>query len=195
MQNGDSDPEVVDAMRALPNEIAPPPALEDRIVGSLRARGVIDAPLLRRYVRLRRVISAAAAAIVLLAAGFGIGRSSLLRVDAAPERQYLLLLMDSEDAVPDRSHEAEVVEEYAAWARQLGRAGRLVAAEKLADTGRVVRGSSEDSVMVGASPGQGVASGYFVVTADGYDDAVQIARESPHIRYGGSISVRAIDPT
>jgi hypothetical protein len=40
-----------------------------------------------------------------------------------------------------------------------------------------------------------VASGFFVVTADGYDDAVQIAQGSPHVKYGGSISVRAIDPT
>ena len=105
MQNGDPDPDVVDAMRALPSEVAPPPALEDRIVGSLRARGVIDAPLRPRYFRHRRVVRSAAAAIVLLAAGFGIGRSSLLRVDTAPERQYLLLLMDSQDAVPDASND------------------------------------------------------------------------------------------
>jgi hypothetical protein len=38
-------------------------------------------------------------------------------------------------------------------------------------------------------------AGYFVIRARDYAEATELARSSPHFRYGGAIDIRAIDPT
>ena len=59
------------------------------------------------------------------------------------------------------------------------------AAGKLEDDGgRWVRGSDESADVV---------SGCFLISAADYDEAESIARASPHIGYGGTIEVRAVD--
>jgi len=40
-----------------------------------------------------------------------------------------------------------------------------------------------------------VIGGYFAVSADSYDDAVKLAAECPHLKYGGRIELREIEPT
>ena len=42
--------------------------------------------------------------------------------------------------------------------------------------------------------GTGFRGGYFVLQAESYDAAVDIARSCPHLTYGGSIELRRIDP-
>ena len=35
--------------------------------------------------------------------------------------------------------------------------------------------------------------GYFLIQAESYEEAVRVARQSPHIAYGGTIEVREIE--
>ena len=75
--------------------------------------------------------------------------------------------------------------------------GRLVAAEKLEETGRTIGGGGEAGTVRDGFPvgSEGHVTGFFVVQADDYTEALGLAGESPHVRYGGSIAVRKIDPT
>jgi hypothetical protein len=85
-----------------------------------------------------------------------------------------------------------IVGEYRARAMRLRDDQKLVGAEKLRDeAGRWLDPSGKLTL---SEPDEHV-SGYFVVRAQDYDAAVVIARASPHLKYGGTIEVRAIQNT
>jgi hypothetical protein len=80
--------------------------------------------------------------------------------------------------------------EYRAWAGALANEGILVAAEKLKhDNGRWV----SDLAPPEDNPRTLALMGYFLIQAENYEEAVSVARESPHIAYGGTIEVREIE--
>ncbi|MGH7563914.1 MAG: YciI family protein [Gemmatimonadota bacterium] len=62
--------------------------------------------------------------------------------------------------------------------------------EKLAQQERLV-------ALSGASPVDraGAIASYFVIESDSYEEAVRIARDSPHVRHGGVVEVRRIEGT
>jgi hypothetical protein len=64
------------AFETLPRDKMPNAALEDRVVGALRGRGLVGAPRGRRVVVLdaRRFAAVAAACLALLAGGFALGQ-------------------------------------------------------------------------------------------------------------------------
>lgn len=68
-------PSEIKALEMLPRERTPKAALEDRVVGALRDRGLLLPPR-RRVIELtaRRIATVAAAGLVLLAAGFAFGQ-------------------------------------------------------------------------------------------------------------------------
>ena len=83
-----------------------------------------------------------------------------------------------------------MVGEYQAWAGSLARQGQLVGANKLKDEpGRWISAPT-----AGETRSRSDVSGYFLVSASGYDEAVEIAGSSPHIKYGGTFEIREVDP-
>jgi hypothetical protein len=68
-------PEEKKGFETLPRDKMPSAVLEDRVVRSLRDRGVFDAPRGRVIVlNARRLVAVAAAAVLLLAGGFALGQ-------------------------------------------------------------------------------------------------------------------------
>jgi hypothetical protein len=104
-------------------------------------------------------------------------------------QQFLLLIRGEPTSAAAPTDPARLVAEYRAWAEQLASEGRLVSAEKLADDSGRWLGSQAETTAATA------IGGYFLIRAEHYDDAVRIARESPHARYGGTIEVRRIEST
>lgn len=89
-----------------------------------------------------------------------------------------------------------VIERYAAWSRGLSASGRLVGGHKLRDReGRVLKKQSNQTTVTDGPYAElkEVVGGYFHITAEHYDEAVTIARDCPHLDYGGTIEVRAIE--
>ena len=100
---------------------------------------------------------------------------------------YLLLVRGQ---VPNVIEGASVVEEYVAWAKSLATAGRLVGGNKLMDEpGRWV---SQPAARENRTRSD--VSGYFLIGASSYEEAIQLARLSPHVRYGGTFEIREVDP-
>ncbi len=163
-----------------------PAALEDRLIRSFRPS------VSRRWPQ--RVVAVLALALV-GGAGFAAGRvTSPASVAPRPSvadstlNTYLLLLEEAE--WPQRRPSGR--EGYSAWAGRLRAERRLVSAEKLTDepgfriqpTGRVLRpGESEPPANV---------SGWFLLRARTYDEAIALARSGPHLRYG-SVLVRQVE--
>lgn len=112
------------------------------------------------------------------------------------DRYALLLFKNAEyRPAPTADEQKDRVREYGAWLRAKGESGRFVSGEKLTEDGRWCRvrdGRVEivDPVSDGA---RGALAGYFIVGAASYDEAVDIARDCPHLRYGGTIEVRRLE--
>lgn len=170
-----------DSLGRLPREVTPPRALRARVIGDLRTRGLLGSRRPSGF----RLTGAAAAAVVLFLGGAALGRSMApVTPAAAPDGRFMLLLYEG-PAYERADREADRVAEYAAWARAQG--ARIALGEKLAEEERVLGGSPDPG---GAAPE--VLAGFFIIDADGWDEAMAIARDCPHLRYGGRIAVREI---
>jgi hypothetical protein len=180
------------------HEGPPPPALERRVIATLRARGVL---------RPRRAIWTLplqiAAGVVLFAAGVLAGRASPPALAPEATAQYLLALHEDASFAPGLPL-AELVREYAAWAAELEGRGRLVAAEQLDAWSRVLpedlAGEAGPDVPGGGVPQGGrpslaaleQTSGFFLIRAGDREEALAVARTHPHLRHGGRVVVREV---
>ena len=165
-----------------------PPALEDRVVRSLSERGVLQRPP-RLWSRHAAMAVAAAARFAL---GIAVGTRVEARRTAAPAAapnapRFALLLYGGPRDAPG------VVDEYRRWARAVAAESRDVSGEKLGDAGVTVSTATPANAADSAA-GRALA-GFFIISASSQEDAVSVARGSPHVRHGGTIVVRPIDPT
>jgi hypothetical protein len=180
----DQDARLADALSRLHPEVEPPPAVEDRLVGALRARGDITArSRFPRWVVVAGIAAAAALAILLL-------RRPAATESAEP--QFLLLIAEDSRYMPpvDSTDARSRVAEYTEWAGRLAGAGKLVSAGELAYSGVDVRAEGNSPSVI--DPRSGAVSGYFLVRAESQAQAEQLAADSPHLKYGGTVVVRAV---
>jgi hypothetical protein len=118
-----------------------------------------------------------------------------------PKEKYVLLLHGPARAVPstaaqsaaDSARERALVAEYSAWAGRLAAAGSLVAGEKLADAPLTML-TSTGAVATPRFTADEVG-GFFIIQAADSAEAYRIARDCPHLKYGGTVQVRRIEPT
>ena len=184
-----------------PNELAPlargiePPAeLERRTLAELRRRGLVAptpavGPVSERVSR-RALALAAAVTLVAFALGLWLGpriERSRAAVETVSDR-YLLLLYEPR---PIERAGLDLVAEYSAWAGELAQRGLLVEAEKLASADLRL-GSARG---IDASLGSSGPTGFFLIRAASASEAEAIARSCPHLKHGGEVSLRPVDPT
>ncbi len=188
------DDELTDAERraiaALPAESRVPAGLEDSVVAALRARGLLHGMAQSKQPELRRRVLRLGLAAGLFGAGLGAGLLAR-RGDPGPEpgegQLYLLLLYPGPRFVEGgAAEERSRVAEYGAWAGRLQRSGRLVGAEKLQDATRLLE--ADEAVASGPGP-----QGFFLIRARDGAEAERVARECPHLRHGGRVSIQAVD--
>ena len=174
------DPSPLAGLRA---EIPPPAALESRVVAALQRRGHLRRRPLRAW-------GALAASLLGLAGGWWLRGEARSPASPVARRAPLFLLLLSGEPSLGTPGEARV-EAYRKWARELAAEGRLVGAEKLADQAVLVEArATTASALDEASP-----TGIFILRARDLAEAIAIARASPHVRLGGRVIVRPVDPT
>jgi hypothetical protein len=165
---------------------APPAALRDNVVRSLRQRGLLART--RLPIALRTML-AAAAGMLLFASGAAFGRKTV--TPPTDSRPSFVLLLYEDSAF--RARGTATVAEYLAWSDSLRRVGVYITGEKLNDQAAVLARAGDGET--GASPALGSIAGLFIVRADDLEDALVLARTCPHIRHGGSVVVRPIETT
>lgn len=111
-------------------------------------------------------------------------------------RQFMLILQenpaDFAHITPDEMQ--RIIERYSAWADALASRGRLVEGIKLQDEGGrlLTRVGGKTSVTDAAyAEAKEVIGGFFVIRAEDYEEAVQIASDCPHLE-NGKIQLREI---
>ena len=108
---------------------------------------------------------------------------------------YFLFLYDDPSGRAKLSPEEmqKAIEKYIAWGQKATNAGFLRGSHRLAeDTGKVIRGAKVTDGPY--SETKEILGGYFLITADSYDQAVQRTLDHPHLEYGGTIEVRQVHP-
>jgi hypothetical protein len=111
---------------------------------------------------------------------------------------YMLLLHESSTDFADASPEdiQKIIAEYVEWRDRIAQNGRLIGGEKLADEGgrHLTMNGGEIRVTDGPyAEAKEALGGYFAIKANDYDEAVEMSRTCPHLKYGGRIEVRKID--
>jgi hypothetical protein len=186
-------PEERDALGRLTRDAEPPPGLEHATVAALAARG-----LLRRPRRRFDAALALAASVLLFAGGLAIGRfggesASVPPPDERP-RFALFLYEGPEYDQPAPEAMDERVREYVAWASAKRTDGAVEGGEKLKDGADVAIEPDGSTRAVSSPPGESRLGGYFLIRAADQRTALEIARSCPHVRYGGRIVLREIEP-
>ncbi|MGA9838117.1 MAG: YciI family protein [Gemmatimonadaceae bacterium] len=153
-------------MTNLPREMQPDSALEERVVSTLVAAGLV------RRRRMWPAWVAAAAAVIVLAVGVTMFRPKQMLVQG---KTYVVLLYEDSTYRPaPAGHDAERVAVLSRWADSLATVGEFERA------GRLV--------------GPGPLGGLFIVRAADAAGAARIAASCPFRRWGGHIEVKRFDP-
>ena len=87
----------------------------------------------------------------------------------------------------------EVMDKVMAWFDGLDRRGKVKGAQPLGVQGRTISGTNGQFVLDGPfTETKEAVGGYLVLQADSFDEAVEVARTNPVLRYGISVEVRPI---
>jgi hypothetical protein len=111
--------------------------------------------------------------------------------------KYMLFLHEDQGQFADRTQDEmmRIIKEYGAWAAKMREEKRFVGGEKLTDdVGKVLR-AKNGRIMVTDGPyaeSKEIVGGFFTITAKSYDEACEIAKGCPGLKYGGRVEVREI---
>jgi hypothetical protein len=89
-----------------------------------------------------------------------------------------------------------IIQKFNDFTGRLQKAG-MVGINKLVDgSGRVLRSSGNKLVVTDGGPfaeAKEVIGGYWIIEADGYTAAVELARHCPSLEFGGTVEVREVE--
>lgn len=112
--------------------------------------------------------------------------------------KFMLILYDNPASFANVTPEQmqQIIEEYMAWGKGLADRGKLGPSIKLKDEGGKHLEKTNGKMVVRDGPyaeASEVIGGVYTVEANGYDEAVSIAKTCPHVKYSGRIEVREVD--
>jgi hypothetical protein len=113
-------------------------------------------------------------------------------------QQFMLILFETPGDFASMSPEEiqKIIEQYGAWAGKLAAAGKMAGGYKLREEGgkRMAPAGGKPTVTDGPyAETKEVCGGVYLINADSYDEAVKLASDCPHLKFG-RIEVRRIDP-
>ncbi|MEQ9423577.1 MAG: hypothetical protein RJQ09_04105 [Cyclobacteriaceae bacterium] len=175
-------------------QVSVPPELEGKVVDGLKQADLLNVEP-KKIVTMKNWIYTAAASIAFFVIGYYVaGMQNTTQPEPAMEEpmmttadnqtKYVVLLWE-DDAF--KGDDQELIGEYSNWGQDWGQKGKVVGGEKLAYDYRWFGESFEEA----ASPG--ILSGFFVIAANSYDEAIDITETHPHTKYGGRIELREIE--
>jgi len=87
----------------------------------------------------------------------------------------------------------ETMDNVMAWFERLNERGKIKGAQPLGAQGRTISGTNGRFVVDGPfTETKEAVGGYLVLQADSFEEAVEVARANPALRYGVSVEVRPI---
>lgn len=112
----------------------------------------------------------------------------------AENSHYLLLIRGTHwesGLSPDQIQ--EFMGQFTAWHERLSEEGKIVTAHPLAHEGKLVSGKKGNAVADGPfAESKEAVGGFFLLRVDSFEEALEIAKASPVVDFGGSIEVRPV---
>ncbi len=169
---------------ALEREKTPPKRLEKNIVGQLQKEGLIKRSItMNNYLKWTASI---AASILLFFGGMFYEQSKTnTMVEIEPTKGYMLLL--HEDANFNPGDPMAMFEEYKTWMENTFERGIKITGQELKNEATIVKSNSRNEV---GDQADVRTTGYFILEANSLEEAIQVAEENPHVKYGGSVEVK-----
>lgn len=170
--------------QGLQSEKAPPRSLEKQIVKELEKQGE-----LKRTTNMNDYVKWAAAIAAMVLFFFGgryfeqLQHQKIAGID--PTKGYILLL--HEDLSFSPGDPMEMFEEYKTWMENTMNEGVKITGQELKNGATLVSNSGLSSNGEDATER---TTGYFILEAASYEEAVQVAVNNPHVKYGGSVEVK-----
>jgi len=110
--------------------------------------------------------------------------------------KFLYLFRGGDKVRAQQSPEAiqENMKKWGAWMQKLGKEGKLNAGEPLEKEGSIVKG--RDAIITDGpyAEGKEIVSGYLLVNANNFEEAVEMSKECPILEHEGSVEVRKVIP-
>tara|TARA_R110002050_G_scaffold204327_2_gene339753 strand:+ start:65075 stop:65422 length:348 start_codon:yes stop_codon:yes gene_type:complete len=109
--------------------------------------------------------------------------------------EYLLLFRggDAETAQQSPEKWQAHMQKWSEWMGGLKEQGKLIGAQPLAKSGKIITGSQK---VVSDGPymeGKEIVGGYLACTANSYEEALEIAKNCPILEHDGIVEVREIN--
>jgi hypothetical protein len=118
-------------------------------------------------------------------------------MNAQSKNEYMLIFRGTDwhnGLSPEKMQ--QVASEWMAWFKRLTDQGKIVAANPLDSTGKIVSGKGGRVVADGPfAESKEAIGGYFILKVASLDDAVAIAKECPGLPYGAKVEVRPLMET
>ena len=172
-------PAELEALEALKQPVQPDIHLEERIVDALKKE-----KLIRRGSNWKSWVLRIAASLALIATGILIGKTIYSPMETESQFNYMLVLYEDSRFAP--SSPEEMFTAYSKWMTGIQEQGITIDGQEMKPSSLLLE---PDGKQVISDPERRVG-GYFVISADSMDQAIEIARDSPHLKYGGSIEVK-----
>lgn len=115
---------------------------------------------------------------------------------SSQKSQFLLLFRHSQEGPDPTPQEMEqMMGRWMAWMKGMGAKGIFAGANRLQDTGKVLRGPKGSSVTDGPFvESKELVGGYIMIKADNYAEAVEVAKGCPGLDNETIVEVREIEP-
>lgn len=183
MEESNLTPEEKSALDALPKTSPLPEGLEQRIVFQLESEGLI-----RKSTSMQRILpwaASIAASILFFFIGSSLAKNNFQEVQINPEQGYMLILHEDERFQP--GDPMEMFQEYAAWMNTINEMGVKITGQELDNRATVL---TTESIQTRGEETVKRTTGYFIIEAESEADALSIAKQNPHLKYGGTIELK-----
>jgi len=169
----------------LNSEKTPPAVLEERLIQQLISEKLIKKPFTTMTTYKKWAAYAAIALLTFLLGNyFGSERSGNDTIN--PLNGYMLLLHEDENFKEGDPN--KMFSEYGQWMKDTFEKGVTITGQELANDAVNVDNHSEAKQL-----GENTfprTTGYFILEARSMQEALEVARNNPHIKYGGSIEIK-----
>lgn len=183
-EQGLSDAEK-ELFKGLEREQKPPKALEHKIIAQLINEGQLKKTSAMN-IYMKWVSSIAAATLIFLSGAYYEKTRSVNPVIIEPSRGFMLLL--HEDHNFKSGDPKDMVEEYRRWRENTMTGGVKIVGQELKNESSIINAGKK---VAHRSDRTSRTTGYFLLEARSMDEAILVAKENPHIKYGGTIEVKA----
>ncbi len=166
----------------LPREKEPPKKMEKFLLHRLDEEGLLTRKS-KKQVYVKWAISVAASLLLFVSGIFYERLNSSDIVLIEPSKGYMLLLHEDNSFVP--AEPKEMFYEYKNWMESTFERGVKITGQELKDEAVLVNQDGQSEVK-----NHERTTGYFILEAKTLGEAIKVAQENPHIKYGGTIEVK-----